>query len=140
MQGPRQHGTSKRSYSLSGPPQDRRFYRISVKRKDKGLVSRFLHDDSHEGDAIAARGRAGDFVAPGWDCQLVLVSAGVGLTPVISALWANVGQKNRDIWFFNGTRNGATHALRDEVNGLVQANPKLRKRVFYSQPKATDRT
>ena len=57
---------------------------------------------------------------------------------MLSALWANVGQ-NRTVWYVHSTRNGATHALRDEVERLVQANPKLRKLVTYSQPRATDR-
>jgi hypothetical protein len=139
VQIPGQRSTSKRSYSLSGPPQDRRFYRISVKREDKGLVSRFLHDDNHEGSVIAAHRPSGDFIAPCPDCPLVLVSAGVGLTPMLSVLWANVGQQNRDVWYVHSTRNGTTHAFRDEVNGLVQANPKLRKHVSYTQPEVTDR-
>lgn len=139
VQIPGQRSASKRSYSLSGPPQDRRFYRISVKREDKGLVSRFLHVDSHEGSVIAAHRPSGDFVAPFSDGSLVLVSAGVGLTPMLSALWANVGRQNRDVWYVHSTRNSATHAFRDEVNGLVQANPKLRKLVSYTQPEATDR-
>lgn len=139
VQIPGQRGTSRRSYSLSGPPQDRRFYRISVKREDKGLVSRFLHDDCHEGSVIATQKPSGDFVVPYSDCPLVLVSAGVGLTPMLSALWANVRQQTKTVWYVHTTRNGATHAFRDEVDGLVQANLKLRKHVVYSQPQPTDR-
>jgi uncharacterized protein len=139
VQIPGQRGISRRSYSLSGPPQDRRFYRISVKREDKGLVSRFLHDASHEGSFIAAHRPAGDFTVPDRDSPLVLVSAGVGLTPMLSALWANVSQQSRPVWYVHATRNSATHAFRDEVNGLVEASPALRKLVVYSQPLATDR-
>ena len=138
VQIPGQRGTTRRTYSLSGPPQDRRFYRISVKREDKGIVSRFLHDDAHEGSLLWAQAPSGDFLAPGEDCPLVLVSAGVGLTPMLSVLWENVS-RNRTVWYVHSTRNGATHALRDEVERLVEANPKLRRHVSYSQPRATDR-
>ncbi|SHH11600.1 pyridoxamine 5'-phosphate oxidase family protein [Cognatishimia maritima] len=139
VQIPGQRGTSKRSYSLSGPPQERRFYRLSVKREDKGLVSRFLHDGTREGSIIEAQKPAGDFVVPCSNCPLVLVSAGVGLTPMLSALWANVSQEERDVWYVHGARNGTAHALRAEVKGLIEASPRLRKQVFYSQPGADDR-
>lgn len=135
---PGQPGTSRRFYSLSGPPQDRRFYRISVKRADAGLVSGFLHEDIQEGNVIATHRPSGDFTVPGPDCPLVLVSAGVGLTPMLSALWANVGQQARPVWYVHATRSGATHAFRDEVNGLVDVSSDLRKYVVYSQPRATD--
>lgn len=134
-----QRGTSKRSYSLSGPPQQRRFYRISVKREDKGLVSRFLHDQTREGSVIETHNPSGDFVIPCSYCPLVLVSAGVGLTPMLSALHANAGQNNRDVWYVHGARSGLDHALREEVDALVAANPRLQKQVFYSRPTEEDR-
>ncbi len=139
VQIPGQRSIASRSYSLSGPPQDRRFYRISVKRTDGGLVSQFLHDHVHEGSVIAAHRPSGDFTLPGPDCPLVLVSAGVGLTPMLSALWENVSQQNRPVWYVHATRNGATHAFRDEVKGLVDANANLHSLVLYSQPRPTDR-
>ncbi len=138
MQIPGQRGTSKRSYSLSGPQQQEHFYRISVKREDKGLVSRYLHDATREGSVIEAQSPSGDFVVPCAKCPLVLVSAGVGLTPMLSALHANSGQDDRDVWYVHGTRNRLHHALSDEVDALVAANPRLHKRVFYSRPEATD--
>ncbi len=139
VQIPSLRGTYRRSYSLSGPPQDRQFYRISVKREHNGLVSRFLHDDCLKGSVIAAQKPSGDFVVPCSDCPLVLVSAGVGLTPMLSVLWANVSQQYRTVWYIHATRNGSTHAFRDEVNGLVQANSNLRRIVAYSRPRGTDR-
>ena len=139
IQIPGQRGTSKRSYSLSGPPQEHRFYRLSIKREDKGLVSRFLHDETREGSIIEAQKPSGDFVVPCSNCPLVLVSAGVGLTPMLSALWANVSQENRDVWYVHGARNSAVHALRNEVDGLIEASAHLRKQVFYSQPRVGDR-
>ncbi|MDG4674872.1 pyridoxamine 5'-phosphate oxidase family protein [Shinella sp. 838] len=139
VQIPGHRGISRRSYSLSGPPQERRFYRISVKRENKGLVSRFLHDDLQEGSLIEAKKPSGEFVVPCSDCPLVLVSAGVGLTPMLSAIWANVDQQERDVWYVHGARNGAADAMRKEVAGLIEASPRLREKLFYSQPGADER-
>ncbi len=135
---PGQPDPSKRSYSLSGSPADRTRYRLSIKREDKGLVSRFLHEHLHAGGLIAARQPSGDFVIPCNDCPLVLVSAGVGLTPMLSMLHASAQQRNRPVWYVHGTRNGRDHALREEVERLVATNDHLRKKVYYSQPDDTD--
>ncbi|UWQ19877.1 pyridoxamine 5'-phosphate oxidase family protein [Jannaschia sp. M317] len=137
VQIPGQKGTTKRSYSLSGPPEDRRFYRISVKREDKGLVSRFLHDHLREGSLIEAQAPSGDFVIPCSNCPLVLVSAGVGLTPMLSMLHASADHE-RPVWYVHGTRSGGDHALRREVAGLVSANPRAAQHIAYSRPKDDD--
>jgi len=128
MQIPGQVGTSKRSYSLSGNPDDLSQYRLSIKREDKGLVSRFFHDELRVGSVIEARTPAGDFVIPCSKCPLVLISAGVGLTPMLAALYANAQQSDREVWYVHGARNGRDHAFKPEVH----------KRIFYSQPAAED--
>lgn len=138
VQIPGQQGVAKRAYSLSGPPDRRGYYRISVKREDKGRVSRHLHDRSAEGSLVWVTGPAGDFVAPEGDAPLVLVSAGVGVTPMLSILWANAGRSLRDIWFVHGTKNGATHAFKTEQNRLLANAPRRHRQVFYSQPQSTD--
>lgn len=139
VQIPGQQGAAKRSYSLSGPPQERRFYRISVKREHLGRVSQHLHDRSAEGDLVSVLGPSGDFVAPDGDAPLVLVSAGVGLTPMLSILGDHAGRNTRDIWFVHGTQNGATHAFKTELNRLLTSIQRQHRQVFYSQPKSTDR-
>lgn len=128
----------KRSYSLSGSPADTTRYRLSIKREDLGLVSRTLHEHLQVGGLIAARQPSGDFVIPCDDCPLVLVSAGVGLTPMLSMLHASAHKQNRPVWYVHGTRNGRDHALREEVDRLVAANDHLRKNVYYSQPDDAD--
>ncbi|WP_323766748.1 pyridoxamine 5'-phosphate oxidase family protein [Antarctobacter sp.] len=137
VQIPGQKGTSKRSYSLSGPPQERRFYRISVKREDKGLVSRFLHDQLREGSVIEAQKPSGDFVIPCSNCPLVLVSAGVGLTPMLSALHAS-SYRDRPVWYVYGTRGSSDHAMRREVAALVSANHYAAQHIAYSRPEKDD--
>lgn len=138
VQIPGQVGTSKRSYSLSGAPDAKGHYRLSIKREDKGLVSRFFHDALREGSLIEAQSPSGDFVIPCDDCPLVLVSAGVGLTPMVAALHANAAQTARDVWYVHAARDGANHAMKDEIHALVAANDRLHQKVFYSRPQATD--
>lgn len=135
VQIPGQVGTSKRSYSLSGAPDAKGGYRLSIKREDKGLVSRFFHDDVQQGSIIEASNPAGDFVIPCSRCPLVLVSAGVGVTPMVSMLHAvKAANSTRPAWFVHGARNGQEHALREEVENLLADYPAAQQRIFYSRP------
>ena len=135
---PGQAGPAKRSYSLSGSPANNGQYRLSIKREDKGLVSRFFHDQLREGDHIGARSPSGEFVVPCSNCPLVMVSAGVGLTPMLSMLHETASQQGRPVWYVHGARNGRDHALRGEVDRLVSDNDHIRQRIFYSRPDAAD--
>ena len=139
VQIPGQVGTSKRSYSLSGSPDVTEEYRLSIKRDDNGLVSRFLHDELREGSVIDASSPSGDFVIPCSNCPLVLVSAGVGLTPMVSMLHTTLSDENpRPIWFIHGTKNGTTHAMRQEVKQLIARHQTAKQRVAYSRPNPDD--
>lgn len=137
VQIPGQAGQSKRSYSLSGATTDTEQYRLSIKREEHGLVSRFLHGELRVGDVIETQQPSGDFVIPNGIGPVVLASAGVGLTPMVSMLH-ELAQGQRPTWFVHGARNGRNHALRDDVTALLTQHPHLRQRVFYSQPDADD--
>ena len=138
MDIPGQPGPVKRSYSLSGPP-NADTYRLSIKREAPGIASRFLHDHVQVGSRIAARAPSGDFMVPCSDCPLVLASAGVGLTPMLSMLNAAAAQQViRPIWYVHGVRNGAQHAFKSEVDALVASRPNLAKHIQYSQPMDTE--
>ena len=127
-----------RTYSLSGDPAAPR-YRISVKREPKGLVSRHLHDAVEVGAILEARKPAGDFVLPCGQCPIVLVGAGVGVTPLASMLHALAAEETgRPVWFVQGARDGAHHPLAKEVRALAATRPELRLHVAYSQPRAED--
>ena len=127
-----------RSYSLSGAPGAGR-YRISVKRAERGVVSRLLHDEMEEGAAIEVLPPAGDFAASDEAAPLVLVSAGIGVTPMVSHLHAEAARPgDRRVWFVHGARDGARHALAREVRALVASSPKLSLRVAYSAPRDGD--
>ena len=128
----------RRTYSLSSAPGDDR-YRISVKREPRGLVSRHLHDHIEPGAIIESRHPAGDFMMTCNVCPLVLVSAGVGVTPMISILHT-VASKNsgQPVWFVHGARDGQHHPLAGEVRDLAEDHPNINLHVAYSRPGCGD--
>lgn len=129
----------RRTYSLSSGPLDKR-YRITVKREDKGTVSRYLHDVLTPGAIVESRPPAGEFMMTCNVCPLVLVSAGVGVTPMMSILRAVAEEEgNRPVWFIHGARDGAHHPLADEVRQLVDGRSNIKVHVAYSQPDPQDK-
>lgn len=127
-----------RSYSLSGAPGTGR-YRISVKREGNGAVSRLLHDAFGRGSTLSARSPAGRFGPDDPDAPLVLISAGIGLTPLVSHLHAAASSRSeRRVWFIHGARNGAHHPFAQEVRDLVARHPNLSTRFAYSRPGPAD--
>jgi nitric oxide dioxygenase len=123
----------KRNYSISSAPDDRT-YRISVKREPGGIVSSWLHDTVEPGDLLKAAPPAGEFFLPeNPERPVVLISGGVGLTPMVSML-ETVVRAGRDfpIQHIHGTLNGATHAraLTASTSGTI---------TFYAMPRAEDR-
>jgi ferredoxin-NADP reductase len=129
----------RRTYSLSsGPDADR--YRISVKRHPQGIASRFLHDHIEPGTILDARRPAGEFLMPCGDSPIVLISAGVGLTPLVSMLHALAEEDRvRSVWFIHGARDGRHHPLADEVRRLAGRRSGIRVHTAYSQPRREDR-
>jgi ferredoxin-NADP reductase/predicted pyridoxine 5'-phosphate oxidase superfamily flavin-nucleotide-binding protein len=132
-----------RTYSLSSAPSDD-FLRISVKRE--GLVSSFLHEQVRVGDLLEARAPQGHFtVAPDERRPLVLLAAGVGITPLLSMLREVVyqGQRTRHIrptWLFQGSRTLAEQPFRPELDRLlVGAGDAVRVLRLLSQPEAEAR-
>ncbi len=128
-----------RTYSLSNGPGEGR-YRISVKREDRGAVSRILHDALVVGDIVDARTPAGDFVLDHGSRPVVLVSAGIGVTPMVSMLRALVARDEaRPVWFVHGARDGRHHALAEEVRRLAAQSDSVAFHVSYSRPGEEDR-
>ncbi|MFF8800692.1 MULTISPECIES: NO-inducible flavohemoprotein [unclassified Methylobacterium] len=140
-----EHGVLKRNYSISCAPNDRA-YRITVKRETApglpaGIVSNWLHASVRPGSALKVTAPAGDFFLDRQsEAPVVLVSGGVGLTPMASMLetLAETGPE-RPTWFVHGALNGRVHAMRDHVRKLVASRENLRAHVFYAEPEAGDR-
>jgi ferredoxin-NADP reductase/MOSC domain-containing protein YiiM/ferredoxin len=129
-----------RSYSLAAAP-DQRAYRIAVKREVGGRASNFLHDRVAVGDLLAAGAPRGDFTLdPNETGPVVLLSAGVGVTPVLAMLagLARAGSQ-RGVWWVHGARSGAEHAFAAEARELLSRLPAARWHVRYSRPRPDDR-
>lgn len=128
-----------RNYSLSGPPDPQGHYRISVKREEAGAISRHLHDGVQVGDVLHADGPRGAFVLDEASPRpVVLLSGGVGLTPMVSMLHRLAASQRRTL-FLHACQSGEVHALRDEVGALVAAHPHLSAHYIYATPSQTDR-
>ena len=125
-----------RSYSLSGPPGTGR-WRISVKRAPRGTASRLLHDRLAVGDAVDALPPSGAFGPTDPDAPLVLVSAGIGLTPMVAHLHA-AAASGREAWFVHGARRAEEHAMAAEIRETVAAHPDLHARLALSAPDPGD--
>lgn len=136
-----------RNYSLSGSPDDLSHYRISVKREPSsgpglpaGLSSNYLHDSIGVGGVLTADGPRGEFVLDEVsDNPVVLLSGGVGLTPMVAMLHTLTHRSARRTLFLHACENGDVHALRDEVNGLIGRRPGLSAHYCYQTPSAEDR-
>ena len=127
-----------RSYSLSGSPDGPR-YRIAVKVEPHGLAGRYLRATVEVGDRIKVAAPRGQFTLGESAHAVVLVSAGVGVTPVLAMLYAlHDSHSTRDIWWLHGTRNGAEHAFAQETRSLLAALPNAHSRVWYSRPDPDD--
>jgi ferredoxin-NADP reductase/MOSC domain-containing protein YiiM len=123
-----------RSYSLSGPPGADE-YRISVKRERHGVGSQFLHARVQTGDVLAAAAPRGTFTLRPGQAPVLLISAGVGATPVLAMLHAlAAGRSGRDIWWLHGARSGAAEPFAAESRALLADLPSAHRHICYSRP------
>jgi ferredoxin-NADP reductase/MOSC domain-containing protein YiiM len=127
-----------RSYSLSGPP-GARDYRISVKREEHGAASQFVHTRVRAGDLLEAAAPRGTFTLRRGQAPVLLISAGVGATPVLAMLHALAAARSaRDIWWLHGARRRADEPFAAESRALLAALPGARRHVCYSDPGPDD--
>ena len=123
-----------RTYSLSGDPAGGG-YRISVKRESHGLVSRYLHAHLQPGDQLEAAAPRGDFVLAGGPEPVVLVSAGIGLTPLLAMLHRLASEPTaREVWWVHATHDAASYGFAAEVADLLRDLPSAHCVVFDANP------
>lgn len=125
--------TEIRQYSLSDKPNGKT-YRISVKREAgtvPGIVSNYLHDEMQEGDSVYLYAPAGDFFLKPVTRPVVLISAGVGLTPMMAMLETlTINDKVQDITFLHACANQEQHSFKSRLNALTVEN-KVSSKVWY---------
>jgi len=128
-----------RSYSLSDLPGSDHF-RISVKNESNGLASSFLCNQVREGDELDVSAPRGSFTLQPGDNPVVLLSAGIGMTPVISMLHALAAERSaRQVWWIYGARNRANHPFAEESHSLLKQLPYGLSYIVYSRPGYRDR-
>ena len=128
-----------RQYSLTHAPNGRD-YRIAVKHEPQGTVSGWLHAKAQVGDVVNLAAPAGDFflqAAP--DAPVTLISAGVGLTPMLAMLHALAQQQHAaPVSWLHAAENGARHAFADEVAQTGAQLAHFSSYTWYSKPQESD--
>jgi ferredoxin-NADP reductase/MOSC domain-containing protein YiiM len=125
-----------RSYSMSSVAGEDG-YRISVRRVRDGAGSSYLHQHIHEGDVVAVAAPRGDFVLRDGQRPVVLLSAGVGATPMLAMLHALVKRRDqREVWWVHGARDRSEHAFGSEVDELLRTLRHSHRLVSYSNHEA----
>jgi ferredoxin-NADP reductase len=128
-----------RSYSLSDAPSTE-YQRISVKIEPNGIAGTFLRDHVHVGDVLEVSAPRGSFVLQPGEGPVVLMSAGIGATPVLAMLHALAAARStREVLWLHGARDSQHHPFAAEVRRLLPALPKGRSYVCYSKPSAADK-
>jgi ferredoxin-NADP reductase/MOSC domain-containing protein YiiM/ferredoxin len=129
-----------RNYSLSDLPAADH-YRVSIKQEPNGAASTYLHTRVQTGDLLDVAAPRGNFtLRPGAE-PVVLLSAGVGATPVLAMLHALADEISpRQVWWLFGARNRDDHPFAEESRGLVKKLPQGKSHVWYSRPTAQDRS
>jgi ferredoxin-NADP reductase/MOSC domain-containing protein YiiM len=127
-----------RSYSLSGAP-GADTYRISVKREPHGAGSRYVHTRVHVGDVLEAAAPRGTFVLQPGDSPVLLISAGVGATPVLAMLHALADARSRrDVWWLHGARSRAEEPFAAESRSLLARLASGHQHICFSRPGPDD--
>jgi ferredoxin-NADP reductase/MOSC domain-containing protein YiiM len=137
--GPASAPAQMRSYSLSGEP-GATYYRVSIKRETHGVASAYVDDELKVGEIVQASAARGSFTLRPGDTPVVLLSAGIGVTPVLAMLHALAAEAStREIWWLYGTRNGREHPFTEETRGLLETLVHHHSYICYSSPDPEDR-
>jgi ferredoxin-NADP reductase/MOSC domain-containing protein YiiM len=128
-----------RNYSLSSAP-DAGTYRISVKQEPHGIASSYLNHHLEPGAVLDVAAPRGDFVLDEGTGPVLLISAGIGVTPVLSMLHQLAeSHSERDIWWLHGARGPREHPFAAEAHDLLASLPHARENVFYSNATPAER-
>src|SRR5262249_49729206 len=127
-----------RSYSLSNLPGSGH-YRVTIKQEENGLASTYLRTRIKPGSNVEVSAPRGSFTLRSGSEPVVLLSAGVGVTPVLAMLHALAAEKSsHPVWWLYGARNRQEHPFRDESRALLQELKHGHSYVQYSRPGPDD--
>ena len=128
-----------RSYSLSGESSAER-YRVSVKREAHGTAGIYIDDKLQVGDVVDVSAARGSFTLRPGNTPVILLSAGIGATPVLAILHALAAEvSTRDIWWLYGARSGREHPFAEETRTLLKVLAHGHSHIRYSAPGPEDR-
>jgi ferredoxin-NADP reductase/MOSC domain-containing protein YiiM/ferredoxin len=128
-----------RSYSLSGPVSTER-YRISVKIEPNGVAGSWLREHVRVGDTLDVSAPRGSFILQSGERPIVLLSAGIGATPVLAMLHALAATRStQPIFWLHGARDLQHHPFGAEVRRLMLALPHGHRYVCFSSPGSDDK-
>jgi ferredoxin-NADP reductase/MOSC domain-containing protein YiiM len=128
-----------RNYSLSSAP-GADAYRIGVKQEPHGVASTYLNHKLRRGVLLDVGAPRGDFVLDDGEHPVLLISAGIGVTPVLSMLHELAAAvSEREIWWLYGARGPHEHPYAAEAHDLLAALPHAREHIYYSQATAAQR-
>jgi len=114
-------------------------YRISVKRETHGTVSRYIHSHVQTGDMLEAAAPRGTFFLTEAESPVILMSAGVGVTPVLSMLHTLAAiDSPRQVWWLHAARDQSHRPFAEESRELLNQLNNTHVRVFFSRPDPTD--
>jgi len=129
-----------RSYSLSGSPVGR-LYRISVKIEANGAAGNYLREHVHVGDVLDVSSPRGSFVLQTGDRPIVLLSAGIGATPVLAMLHAlSEARSTHQVVWLHTARDRQHHPFAGETRRLIQTLANGRSYVCYTKPSESDKS
>jgi ferredoxin-NADP reductase/MOSC domain-containing protein YiiM len=127
-----------RSYSLSDLPGTGQ-YRVTIKEEEKGLASTYLRTRIKPGSSLEVSAPRGSFTLRSGSEPIVLLSAGVGVTPVLAMLHALAAQESsHPVWWLYGARNREEHPFRDESRALLKQLKYGHLYIHYSRPGPAD--
>ncbi|MBV1849116.1 MOSC and FAD-binding oxidoreductase domain-containing protein [Catellatospora tritici] len=127
-----------RSYSLSGSPGDPS-YRISVKVEPHGAAGAYLRANVRPGTTVEVAAPRGTFTLDPGDGPVLLLSAGIGATPVLAMLHALAEQEStREVWWVHCARDSSEHAFAAESRALLERLPRAHVHICYSRPGPDD--
>jgi ferredoxin-NADP reductase len=128
-----------RHYTLSDSP-GKDYYRITIKREEKGMVSGYFHDELAIGDVVEVSFPTGVFhLLPNSSKPVILLSGGVGITPMLSMVeYLNKYQAYREIYFIHSSLNRAVRPMAERLNELSGQNKNLQVGLFHTSPQSTE--